>query len=78
VSTIVKSLSSILVVLISCIFISPVFAKEHLSLHFNEHPNHHSNHHKEYRDHHGKDCRWVSGFWKHGKWHPAKKECWHR
>ncbi|MBA3661528.1 MAG: hypothetical protein H0W64_07360 [Gammaproteobacteria bacterium] len=21
-------------------------------------------------------CRWVSGFWRNGYWHPARKVCW--
>jgi len=70
-----KSLKFMLVVLVSFIFTSPVFANDRgHDRHYFDPP------HKEYRGHHHdkKHCRWVSGYWKHGRWHPAKMECWHR
>ena len=25
--------------------------------------------------HHREHCRWIPGHWRHGRWHPAHREC---
>lgn len=35
-------------------------------------------HHYYHPYYYGHHCRWVSGFWAHGYWHPAQRVCWYR
>jgi hypothetical protein len=31
-----------------------------------------------YHYRHHRDCQWIPAHWRHGKWHPAHKECYRR